>query len=65
MTAGCIDTLRMEEVQKLKLLKTIELALKDRKEVGYADSTNISRKTKKLEGITPIRYRRLANIDSV
>lgn len=53
-----IDQLRMEESKKL--IGTTELTLKDiMLEVGYVDSTNFIRKFKKIEGVTPMEYRKI------
>ncbi|MEK3723967.1 AraC family transcriptional regulator [Paenibacillus sp. FSL H8-0034] len=52
-----IDLLRMNEAKKL--LATSSLTVKQIVEqVGYVDETNFIRKFKKLEGITPMLYRK-------
>ncbi|UVI31236.1 helix-turn-helix domain-containing protein [Paenibacillus spongiae] len=53
-----IDQLRMD-VSK-QLIGTTDLTLKEiMVEVGYVDSTNFIRKFKKIEGITPMEYRKI------
>ncbi|WP_165972132.1 helix-turn-helix domain-containing protein [Paenibacillus piri] len=52
-----IDRLRMNEAKKLLIVS--ELTVKQIVEqVGYVDETNFIRKFKKLEGITPMQYRK-------
>jgi len=54
-----IDILRMERIKVL--LKTTNMTLKEIiHRVGYVDETNVIRKFKKSEGITPIQYRTIA-----
>ena len=54
-----IDILRMEKIKSL--LRTTNLTLKEIViQVGYVDETNVIRKFKKSEGITPIQYRAIA-----
>ncbi|MFD0620714.1 helix-turn-helix domain-containing protein [Paenibacillus sp. GCM10027629] len=53
-----IDQLRMDESKKL--IGSTEWTLKEiMLEVGYVDSTNFIRKFKKIEGITPMEYRKI------
>lgn len=52
-----IDHLRMNESKKL--ISTTDLTLNEiMNEVGYIDSTNFIRKFKKIEGVTPMEYRK-------
>jgi two-component system response regulator YesN len=52
-----IDQLRMDESKKL--ICTTNLTLNEiMNEVGYVDPTNFIRKFKKIEGVTPIEYRK-------
>jgi YesN/AraC family two-component response regulator len=53
-----IDQLRMDVAKKI--IGTTELTLKEiMLEVGYVDSTNFIRKFKKIEGVTPMEYRKI------
>lgn len=54
-----IDLRRMDRIKVL--LKTTNMTLKEIiGQVGYVDETNVIRKFKKSEGITPIQYRTIA-----
>lgn len=58
-----IDQLRMDIAKDL--IGTTELTLKEiLLEVGYVDSTNFIRKFKKIEGVTPMEYRKLVKGNS-
>ncbi len=53
-----VDNLRMNEVKEL--LKDTDLGLREiLSRVGYIDEANFIRKFKKIEGITPIKFRQL------
>lgn len=53
-----IDQLRMEASKRL--IGTTDLTLKEiMLQVGYIDSTNFIRKFKKIEGVTPMEYRKI------
>lgn len=53
-----LDQLRMEASKRL--IGTTDLTLKEiMLEVGYVDSTNFIRKFKKIEGVTPMEYRKI------
>lgn len=54
-----VDKMRMDEVKSL--LKDTDLNLKEiLNKVGYIDEANFIRKFKKLEGVTPMKYRTFA-----
>lgn len=55
-----IDELRMDLAKRL--IGTTTLTLKEiMLETGYVDSTNFIRKFKKIEGVTPMEYRRIVS----
>lgn len=58
-----VDTLRMNLVKEK--LRTTDLSLKQiLPETGFVDQSNFIRKFKKVEGVTPMNYRKIHKVDS-
>ena len=59
-----VDNARMELVKR-KLVSTDASLKQILEEVGYIDQSNFIRKFKRIEGITPLAYRKLHREENV